>query len=401
MHDMSGPIIVRKKTANSNPLDGNLAAMGALAWVRRGEWPRHNNNAKRVRIADMFCGCGGLSLGALEAARRAGRQIEIRTAIDSDKDAFSVYEKNFSEIIATVGNGDITEIIDGILGKQLTTTENAVRERCGGIDLLLAGPPCQGNSDLNNSTRRNDPRNKLYLRAVRAIEVLDPKFAFIENVPGVVHDRGNVVGEAVAALSRKGYTVSTTLIDVQSIGLPQRRRRHVLFAAKEFDRKIHDLVPETTENLIVPLGPFIAGLEDEDPESGALIHRSAKLTEENKKRVRHLFENGLYDLPDSARPPCHRDKPHSYQSVYGRLRWTKPAQTITSGFGSPGQGRFIHPRRQRLITPHEAARIQGFPDFYDFSPARGLTALRTMIGNAVPPPVMILLAGSLFNNGFL
>ncbi len=141
----------------------------------------------------------------------------------------------------------------------------------------------------------------------------------------------------------------------------------------------------------VPVGPFITGLEDEPDHSTALIARPSRMTATNTERIKHLFMNRLYELPDAVRPSCHRDKAHTYQSVYGRLRWGCPAQTITSGFGSMGQGRYVHPQRQRLITPHEAARIQGFPDFFDFSAAGGVTALRTMIGNAVPPPLMISL----------
>ena len=71
--------------------------------------------------------------------------------------------------------------------------------------------------------------------------------------------------------------------------------------------------------------------------------------------------------------------------MYGRMYWDRLAQTITSGFGSMGQGRFVHPRRRRTITAHEAARLQGFPDFFDFTSVNKITALREMIGNAVPP----------------
>jgi DNA (cytosine-5)-methyltransferase 1 len=71
--------------------------------------------------------------------------------------------------------------------------------------------------------------------------------------------------------------------------------------------------------------------------------------------------------------------------MYGRLRWDEPAQTITSGFGSIGQGRFMHPDLPRALTGHEAARIQGFPDYFDFSGCSTRGALATMIGNAVPP----------------
>ena len=101
----------------------------------------------------------------------------------------------------------------------------------------------------------------------------------------------------------------------------------------------------------------------------------------------YLFEKNIYDLPDAERPDCHKNGT-SYLSVYGRMRPDRPAQTITTGIGSPGQGRFIHPTRRRLITPHEAARIQGFPDWFLFSlegrePSR--KDLAKWIGDAVPP----------------
>lgn len=70
--------------------------------------------------------------------------------------------------------------------------------------------------------------------------------------------------------------------------------------------------------------------------------------------------------------------------MYGRLRYDAPAQTITGGFVSPGQGRFVHPSQERTLTPHEAARLQFFPDFFDFSAAQTRTGLAQMIGNAVP-----------------
>ena len=73
--------------------------------------------------------------------------------------------------------------------------------------------------------------------------------------------------------------------------------------------------------------------------------------------------------------------------MYGRLRWDEPAQTITSGFSSIGQGRYMHPDQLRALTAHEAARIQGFPDYFQFAGAPGITAMSMMIGNAVPPPL--------------
>ncbi|MGR3468506.1 MAG: DNA cytosine methyltransferase [Shimia sp.] len=108
---------------------------------------------------------------------------------------------------------------------------------------------------------------------------------------------------------------------------------------------------------------------------------------ENLRRIDYLFDAGLYDLPNAERPECHRDGT-TYTSVYGRMHPDRPAPTITTGIGTPGQGRFIHPTRRRLVSPHEAARIQSFPSGYGFLGAEGETprkALAKWIGDAVPP----------------
>ncbi|MDQ3495623.1 MAG: DNA cytosine methyltransferase [Pseudomonadota bacterium] len=110
------------------------------------------------------------------------------------------------------------------------------------------------------------------------------------------------------------------------------------------------------------------------------------LSPENRSRIDYLFDNDAYDLPDQERPDCHKNG-HTYPSVYGRLSWDKPSQTITTGFMTPGRGRYIHPGQRRVLTPREAARIQGFPDTYDFTidgTAPSKKALSKWIGDAVP-----------------
>jgi len=114
----------------------------------------------------------------------------------------------------------------------------------------------------------------------------------------------------------------------------------------------------------------------------------ASLSEENLARVNYLFKKNEYDLPDSERPDCHRTKAHSYSAVYGRMRPDEPSQTITTGFLSPGRGRYIHPTLPRGLTLREGARLQGFPDDYVWTPrgkALGRSPIAGLIGDAVPP----------------
>ncbi len=105
----------------------------------------------------------------------------------------------------------------------------------------------------------------------------------------------------------------------------------------------------------------IGDLEDVEPV--AAFDRPSTPSPENRERIDKLFDEDIHDLDNDDRPPCHRDKKHTYRSMYGRLWWDQPAQTITTGFGSMGQGRYVHPTRRRTITPHEAARLQTIPDY--------------------------------------
>lgn len=334
---------------------------------------------------DLFCGCGGLSLGAWEACRLARRHLDIRLALDVAEKPLEVYRHNFDPDGKVALLKSVQEVFDGREGALPTSTEKSWLRRIGAADLLVAGPPCQGHSDLNNSTRRKDPRNQLYLRVVRAVEVIRPQAVIIENVPAVVHDSDGVVVRATQLLSSAGYAVQEQLVELLPLGVPQRRKRHLLIATLRRNADISRWLAECRTSARPHVGDFIAGLEDEPLSRDGSFYAAPGITAENCRRIRYLFDHGLFDLPNRMRPPCHSDKPHTYRSMYGRLQIDQPAQTITSGFGSMGQGRYVHPTQQRTLTAHEAARLQGFPDFFDFSRAGGVTGLREMIGNAVPP----------------
>lgn len=355
-----------------------------LEFLRTTTRPDYETMEAKIRIVDLFAGGGGLTVGAAEAARRIGVATNVVLAVESADAAADVYALNFPK--ANLCRSDVSELFDGSLGTRPTPTEQKLAGMVGDVDLLLAGPPCQGHSDLNNHTRRDDPRNKLYLRAVRAIEILRPSFAVIENVPAVRHDKGNVVGLATAALEAAGYMVASSVLELVRFGVPQKRRRHILLAA--LGGLAH---PTGLVNMYPPCG-------DHEARSvlwaiGDLLDRTATVgpdapstpTSDNLRRMRWLIDSGEYNLPNELRPPCHRDKEHTYRAMYGRLKWDAPAPTITTGFGSTGQGRFVHPSRARTITPHEAARLQTLPDFFDIDIHKGRGAWATVIGNAVPP----------------
>lgn len=364
-----------------------------LRFLRRKTRPEYETEERAVRVVDLFSGCGGLSLGVAEAARRLGLGTQIALAVDIDKDATSVFRLNFPN--ANIRSSDISTLFDGGIGAEPTHDERKLQTAAPTVDVLVSGAPCQGHSDLNNHTRRRDPRNALYLRAVRAAEVLKPSYVLLENVPAVQHDRGGVVEVATEALEGAGYAVAAKVLDFGDLGVPQSRRRHFVLACRaglgdsnallELTSRCAAHLPRSVRWAIDDLRS-LKGLSDFDSPSTS--------SSRNKERIAWLFKNGEYDLPNRLRPNCHRGD-HSYRSMYGRLKWDLPAQTITTGFGSMGQGRYVHPSQRRTLTPHEAARLQTFPDFFEFGTVSGRRAWARMIGNAVPPLVGLQLSARL------
>ncbi len=371
-----------------------------LSWIRASRRPsvvRHPVNT--IRMADLFCGCGGLSLGIAEACRIERVALEIALAIDANQDALRVYEGNFKSVCRRTDSTRIELLFRGRSESALSPQERQLAREIGTVDLLIAGPPCQGHSDLNNHTRRLDQRNALYARVARAAQVLKPRVVVIENVTAVRNDRGRTVARTEGVLKSLRYSVQSVCIDAADLGVPQRRRRHFLIAVRGRPMEFPPLPTYTATTWSI--GDVISGLEDEPRSSKSMFTTPSTCSPRNRERIRYLFETGKYELPDSQRPTCHRDNHHSYKSVYGRLRWDGIANTITSGFGSMGQGRYVHPRRRRLITPHEAARLMGFPDWFRFDEVGSRGALQTLIGNAVIPRVAAWLALHLIRSSVL
>lgn len=350
----------------------------------RSSRPPYEALRPRVRIVDLFAGCGGLTLGAAEAARRLGMGIDVRLAVDFDSTATEVYRANLPGADVRLVRAE--ELFDGVPGHPLTPKEAAIRDTVGPLDVLLGGPPCQGHSDLNNHTRRADPRNALYLRMARAAEVLVPTIVLIENVPTVTRDTEKVVETTMERLRIAGYSVDDAVLDLTRLGAAQRRRRHVVLASRDPRVMVAEILK--TEGHRCPTHPVRSlrwAIDDLVPASSDRAFDTAPSpSADNVRRIAWLFDNDQDDLPNDLRPPCHRSE-HSYKSMYGRLKWDEPAQTVTTGFGSMGQGRSVHPSQRRTITPHEAARLQFLPDFWDFTKATSRGQLAMLIGNAAPP----------------
>jgi DNA (cytosine-5)-methyltransferase 1 len=198
-----------------------------------------------------------------------------------------------------------------------------------------------------------------------------------------------VVETARALFESAGYRVESGILAADAMGWPQTRQRFFMVAHRNEQpiplRIVAEMLAEERPRSLM------WAIEDlQDTTSPHLLDQPADLSDHNRSRIDWLFDNNGYELPPPERPPSHRNRT-IYRSVYGRMRGEHPAPTLTTGFLSPGRGRYVHPTRRRTLTLREAARIQGFPDTYRFvaNPANPppRTKIAQWIGNAVPMPL--------------
>ena len=359
-------------------------------WLRRKTKPDLVENPDRIiRSVELFAGAGGLSLGLSEYCRRVGFSHKIEFAAEWNEDIMDVFLTNNSP--TTSSTSSVDQMFDGKLklGRRLTKIEKSfVKEHPHAMnpDVLMGGPPCQGHSNHNNYTRRTDDRNKLYLRMVRAAQVLKPSTVIIENVRDVEKSEGDEVNIATKRLKKMGYHVEHKVLCAAHYGVAQMRYRHFLIASNKAKPEFHQLLDlKVKENRSVLWA--ISDLKDKCTRDGGFNSTTVNPSKLNQQRMDWLIDNDEYNMVKNLKPDCHK-RNDTHPSVYGRMYGERPSSTITAGFTSNGQGRYTHPTAKpgRTITPHEAARIQSFPDWYKFPDEKGKReVMKKSIGNAVPP----------------
>jgi DNA (cytosine-5)-methyltransferase 1 len=185
--------------------------------------------------------------------------------------------------------------------------------------------------------------------------------------------------------------------------LAQSRERFLIVGRRRNCRGAFQF-PGATVTAPPSVGQVLAGLPE--PPADYTVHPSfpnhqrARVTAENIERFSHVPQGGGWqDIPEHLRLPCHQrvdtDR-GGWPDVYGRLVWDGLCPTITGGFDSFTRGRYGHPLQDRPLTPREAARIQGFPDDYEFHGNRG--DVRSQIGNAVPPPLAFAIGTAILHS---
>lgn len=359
-------------------------------------------HARPVAI-DLFSGAGGLSFGLEQAG------FDVRLGLDFDKHALATYERNHSAVAMLA---DVTKI----RGRDLLSEAGISR-----VDLLAGGPSCQGFS-THGKRIADDPRNFLYVEFMRLVEELDPTTVLIENVKGLLSTgNGAYKREIFESFGKLGYSVEARVLHAVDYGVPQRRHRVFFVASRLGSIKLPEpthaaslvaeasgLVPHVTlgdaisdletlaatdhETMLKYVGPAKSAYQQEmrAESEGVWNQVTAPLSALAQGVVSQLQPGqGLRSLPPEKLPERFRrmrtiasgELRRDCTTLYHRLSMDEPAYTITCNFRNVSSGAFTHPHQDRSITPREAARIQSFPDSFQFVGA----SIPRQIGNAVPP----------------
>ena len=327
------------------------------------------SNRRWLTAVDLFAGSGSVT-AALKSSH-----YRVLAAVDEDANACDTYRLNhpstklFQSDIRRVRVADIRQVIQDSLP----------------LDLIVICAPCQPFSNQNKN-RQTDTRFSLLLEGARFVRGLKPNTIFVENVPGLANsDKNDLLAEFMSICGRE-YTFTKPLtIDAADYGVPQRRKRCLIMAAKGH---MPPEVPEpktpkgeriTVREAIQHLPTLKSGeIDHTDALHAARKHRRIAL-----QRLEAIPKNGgsRSNLPAKLELACHKGR-SGYPDVYGRMVWDDVAPTLTTGCTDITRGRFAHPEDNRAITNREASLLQTFPQSYKFV-GRSKT-ISTQIGNAVP-----------------
>lgn len=349
----------------------------------------------KMKVIDLFAGCGGLSLGFIQNG------FEVTKAVEFDAEIAKTYSKNHPQtdmIVDDIGNIDNDRYFSE-----------------GEADIVIGGCPCQGFSTAGARIRKGfveDPRNYLFKHFLNIVKTVKPKMFIMENVKGMMTmQNGEIFEEILTALSDKEimdgeqYHVYYKILKGVDLGIPQKRERLFIVGIKDRDIDFESLLAATEQRIIKNNNKFfdkvsikdaianmptvsVSGIVDSPdattPYEKYLAASTPVITNHIKTKHSEKAVERMRQIGNGENFTSLNEKIKSVHSgAYGRLCWDEAAPTITTRFDTPAGGRFIHPNEDRTLTPREAARIQSFPD--DFVFVGNKTSICKQIGNAVPP----------------
>lgn len=313
-----------------------------------------------LKVASLFCGCGGSDLGMLGGFNFLSKAypslpFDIVFAVDFDKKAIETYNANFSHpaICEDIQNIDFRSIED--------------------VDLMIGGFPCQSFSTINPTKDTNDARANLYKEIVRFLQEKKPRFFICENVKGLLTlQKGEIIRKIIREFSKVGYTVSYELVKAVEFGIPQKRERVIIVGVRnDLNVKYEFPKPTLEPSAYTPLSRVIDAL--------ALSDQKYYFSERAVVGMKNSKNNMKRGLWQDLNQPC----------------LTITSHLAKTSINSRDPVLLVNPEKElyRRFTPREAARIQSFPDTFRF-PVSDTYAYK-QIGNAVPPVLMWHIAKSL------
>ncbi|WP_312649298.1 DNA cytosine methyltransferase [Aminipila sp.] len=355
-----------------------------------------------MNAIDLFCGCGGLSLGFMKAG------YIIKKAVEFDQPIANTYKLNHPEvevIVDDIRNIDTTGVFKN-----------------GDADIIIGGPPCQGFSMAGARIRQgfiDDPRNYLFKHYYNVVKEVRPKVFVMENVKGMkTMQNGKIFKEILGTFSDaetmegNPYHLYYKVIKALDFGIPQKRERLIIIGTLISDIDFDTLWEDTKQEIQKEYSDYFSPVTVWDAignlpkvthdgliESPSSMTSYQRYLSGNKSIItNHTQSNHSAKVIERMQQigngqnytQLHETINSVHSGAYGRLCWDEAAPTITTRFDTPAGGRFTHPVENRTLSPREAARIQSFPDDFVFYGAK--REISRQIGNAVPPKISYFLA---------
>ena len=367
-------------------------------------------NSNHLTVLDLFSGPGGMSQGIKEARNHSFR-FNVVVANDYDRAVRLTYTKNHPNVEFVPGSITSEETKKNIISAINRTT------RCSTVDLVVGGPPCKGFSLENKMTRNmKNPMNHLVMHYVEMIRRTEPTAFIMENVPGIfAMKQGTVVRSLVEGFKSMGYyNTDAWLLNAADYGIPQARKRAFIVGSKsripiDKPKKTHGSREEVKKNHMlleytkimdaigdlprIPIGKTSSSNDAYVTEpkcefqkkmrkksNRVTSHIITKNTPIVTARIKTVPPGGNWsDIPiDLMKVGGHYKKLDAHSMIYKRLIKNEPSITITNF----RKAMIIHPTQNRLLSVREAARIQTFPDHFEFD--GGISNMQQQVSDAVP-----------------
>ena len=386
-----------------------------------------NRDTAKPTCIDLFCGCGGFTLGMQRA------EFSVLVAIDSNAEAIATFDQNFPDVpfvlhqdLTTFGPEELAELIWPGSSARFA------------VDVIVGGPPCQGFSKVRRVDGTNsgprlvaDPRRHLYREFLRYVRFFQPRIFVMENVLGLRSAVGGAYFTAVqkearalgCTQGRPGYRVHRQVEDAWELGVPQKRQRQLIVGVRSdlpgyfLPELQHAPRGEPCPCLWDAIGdlPILRAGSGDNEQDYDLDRRNEHAEHQSSSAIRYLCN--VLEIDRAKKLTSHVSRLHSERDLrdFARLRegdssatamrvrgvafefpydkssfkdrYTRqsrwhPCSTIVAHLSKNGL-MFIRPTQNRSLTAREAARIQSFPDWFRLSEPR--TQAYRLIGNAVPP----------------